>query len=89
MYEIVIVVLLTGFYIILEFIRLLLWWCFSREEFMSWWYNTPVTCDEYTMYCPTYNWRGHIDRITINKKWLHRKLEEGTIGCRDKKEYLI
>lgn len=82
---IIVVVALGGFYFILEALRLLLWFIFSRKTFLSWWTDTPVDCNEHTMYCPTYNFHGHAERLTLNTRWVHRKLEEGTFGLPDKK----
>ena len=79
------VAILGGFYFILEGLRLLLWFIFSRKTFMSWLTSKPVDCDEHTMYCPTYNFRGHLDGMTLNSRWVHRKLREGTFGLPDKK----
>lgn len=79
-----VVALLGGFYFILEGLRLLLWFTFNRKTFMSWWTCTPVGCDEHTMYCPTYNFWGHVDGMTLNNKWIHRKVKEGTLGTTDK-----
>lgn len=78
------VVVLGGFYFILEALRLLLWFIFSRKTFFSWLKNKPVDCDEYTMYCPTYNFHGHVAGLTLNMKWIHRKMREGTLGRPDK-----
>ena len=77
--------LLGGFYFILEGLRLLLWYVFNRETFMSWWANKPVDCNEYIMYCPTYGFRGFIVCQTLNSRWVHRKIKEGTLGMPDRK----
>lgn len=82
--EILIISLLGAFVLILEGISLLFRFIFCRERFMSWWNNKPVECDEYTAYCPTYNRRGFIRKMTLNPKWLRRKIKEGTLGYRDK-----
>ena len=81
---IIVIVVLGGFYFILEALRLLLWFVFSRKTFMSWLKNKPVDCDEHTMYCPTYNFHGFADKITLNRKWIDRKVKEGTLGRPDK-----
>lgn len=81
---ILVLVFLAGFYFILEGLALLLRFIFNREAFMSWWDNKPVECDSYTMYCPTYNRSGNIEKMTLNMKWIHRKMKEGTLGTRDK-----
>ena len=82
---IIVVVALGGFYFILEVLRLLLWFLFSRKTFMSWLKSRPVDCDEHTMYCPTYNFHGFADKLTLNMKWINRKAKEGTLGRPDKK----
>ena len=78
------IVLLGGVYFILEGLRLLLWFIFSRKTFMSWWTDTPVEGDPYEMYTYTYNFRGNPYKWTLNMKWVHRKMEEGTLGTTDK-----
>ena len=85
MSEVWVVALLVGVYFILEGLRLLLWFIFNRETFMSWWEGLPVEGDEYEMYTFSYNFRGFPYKMTINNKWLRRKSKEGTIGKPDKK----
>lgn len=79
------ILLLGGFYSVLEVLRLLLWFLFSRKTFMSWLKSRPVDCDEHTMYCPTYNFHGYVDKLTLNMKWVNRKAKEGTLGRPDRK----
>ena len=67
---VIILVLLGGFYFILEGLRLLLWFLFSRKTFMSWWTNSPVDKDSSHMYCPIYSYRGFSMHWRINPKWL-------------------
>lgn len=77
-------VLLGGLYLILEAVSLLLRFIFNRKVFMSWWNNKPIECDEYTMYCPTFNRYGKVKKLTLNMKWIRRKVKEGTLGKVDK-----
>lgn len=56
--EIIMIILLSGFYFLLEGVSLLIRFIFQRDKFMSWLHDKPVPQDEHTMYNPTYNRLG-------------------------------